>query len=393
MTKPFGFEKPVGMRDTLPPAREVKESLRQTIASEFAGWGYRFVETPTLEYFDTVGQATAISEHHLFKLLDAEGRTLVLRPDLTAPIARLAASTREDEALPLRFAYDANVFRAQQREGGHPSEFEQIGVELIGDQTVTGDAEVIALLAAVLQKSGVGQFQIALGHIGYVNTLLQAVTGRDGEAQRLKRFLYEKNHVGYREYVRSLSLAKVDEDRLLQLLELRGESECLQHAEALIDSEQRKNTVGKLASLYHYLTDYGVGDRVVFDLTLVNHMEYYTGIVFEGYAHPVGFPLCNGGRYDELLARFGRPLPATGFGIFFDRLLEAACIKRRSQMGRTCIIYSKDRHEEAVRLAQKRRAKGEVVVLQNRSGIKNEDSFLQSFAQIVDCTTGAQKGE
>lgn len=126
------FEKPLGMRDTLPNLYMMKEEVRVTMANEMKRWGYQFIETPTLEYYETVGTASAILDTQLFKLLDHEGHTLVLRPDMTAPIARVAASKLLKEKLPQRLAYSANVFRAQQREGGRPAEFEQIGVECIG---------------------------------------------------------------------------------------------------------------------------------------------------------------------------------------------------------------------------------------------------------------------
>src|SRR5699024_5727919 len=116
MYKPFGFEKPLGMRDTLPSLYKTKEQLRMNALAEIKSYGYRLLETATLEYYDTVRAATAIPEQQLFKLLDNQGRSLVLRPDMTAPIARIAASTLNNEAYQLRLAYDANVFRAQRHE-------------------------------------------------------------------------------------------------------------------------------------------------------------------------------------------------------------------------------------------------------------------------------------
>ena len=148
------FEKPLGMRDTLPDLYETKKRLRTAIEVEMLRWGYQFIETPALEYYETVGAASAILDEYLFKLLDKQGHTLVLRPDMTAPIARVAASKLLKDGLPLRLAYSANVYRAQQREGGRPAEFEQIGIECISDDTVSADAEVIALMISSLQAAG-----------------------------------------------------------------------------------------------------------------------------------------------------------------------------------------------------------------------------------------------
>ncbi len=150
------------------------------------------IETPTLEYYETVGMASAILDQQLFKLLDKQGNTLVLCPDMTAPIARVVASSLKRANYPLRLAYQSLVYRAQQYEAGKPTEFEQVGVELIGDSTVSADGEVIALMAAALKKAGLTDFKIAIGHVGYLQALLLDSVQSEERAQALMRFLYEK---------------------------------------------------------------------------------------------------------------------------------------------------------------------------------------------------------
>ncbi len=178
-------------------------------------WGYRFIETPTLEYHETVGDASAILDQQLFKLLDQQGHTLVLRPDMTAPIARIAASKLlKDEESALRLAYSDSVFRAQQREGGRPAEFEQVGIECIGDPSVSADGEVIALMVETLREAGLKHFKVSVGHIGFVQELFKGIVGTDERADILRRFLYEKNYVGYRRHVEDLSLSSIDKERL-----------------------------------------------------------------------------------------------------------------------------------------------------------------------------------
>ena len=321
--KLFMFEKPLGMRDTLPFLYELKKQVRSVMAEEIERWGYEFIETPTLEYYETVGAASAIADHRLFKLLDQQGHTLVLRPDMTAPIARVAASRLYDDGNPLRLAYNANVFRAQQREGGRPAEFEQIGVELIGDGTVAADAEVISLMVALLKRVGLGRFSVAIGHIGYVNALFLEILGNEERASVLRRFLYEKNYVGYREHVKSWPLSSIDQKRLLDLLSLRGGTDVIEQAKTLVTSEEGRRASDELAALMAALRTYGVAEAVKLDMALVSHMSYYTGILFDVYAEQVGFPIGNGGRYDDLLAKFSRPAPATGVGLRVDRLIEA----------------------------------------------------------------------
>ncbi|WP_377887741.1 ATP phosphoribosyltransferase regulatory subunit [Alkalihalobacillus sp. R86527] len=382
MTVPFVFEKPLGMRDTLPVLYDLKATIRQRIQGVTETWGYRFMNTPTLEYYETVGDASAILDQQLFKLLDQRGQTLVLRPDMTAPIARVAASSLKHEPFPLRLAYDSNVFRAQEDEGGKPAEFEQIGVELIGDGTTSADAEVIALMAEVLNKAGLEEYQIAIGHVGFIQELFLSIVGNEDRAATLRRFLYEKNYVGYRQHVREMALSSIDQKRLMALLTLRGDGSKLSEAIELLPTDKGEKVLSDLRTLLESLDSYGVAHRVKFDFTLVSHMSYYTGVVFEGYANNLGVPLSNGGRYDELLSRFNRPAQATGFGIRLDHLAEALN-PQREELLPAAIIFSPERKKEAIQQATERRSNGERVVMQELSGVKDLDAYSEGFEDVV----------
>ncbi|WP_017726305.1 ATP phosphoribosyltransferase regulatory subunit [Halalkalibacterium ligniniphilum] len=391
MSKPFMFEKPSGMRDTLPDLYQTKKAIREQMEEEIRLWGYEAIETPTLEYYDTVGVASAILDQQLFKLLDQQGNTLVLRPDMTAPIARLVASSLKDRAYPLRLAYTSNVYRAQQNEGGKPAEFEQLGVELIGDGTSSADGEVIALMVAALKRAGLKTFKVAIGHVGYVNALLLDVVGNEERAEGLRRFLYEKNYVGYREHVKGLNLSSIDKSRLLSLLKLRGGRQAIDDAASLIQTAEGEVVLNEMTKLWDVLESYGVADYVKLDLNLVLHMSYYTGVVFEGYGNRLGVPLCSGGRYDDLLTKFERPAQATGFGVRLDLLAEAIGEKPIEQK-QTCIMFSNERRDEAVALASEKRRDGIAVVLQDISGVTDLDSMSDQYGEVIYCIGKAGKG-
>ncbi|WP_322972542.1 ATP phosphoribosyltransferase regulatory subunit [Pseudalkalibacillus salsuginis] len=381
MTKPLVFEKPLGMRDTLPDLYEIKSKSRSAMEHAVQKWGYRFMQTPTIEYYDTVGEASATLEQQLFKLLDQEGKTLVLRPDMTAPIARVAASTMQGQSQPMRIAYSANVFRAQQQEGGHPAEFEQFGVELIGDGSTSADGEVIALMIETLEHVGLRNFQVAVGHLGYVDVLFKEILGTDERVEKLKRFLYEKNYVGYKQHVKKLPLSSIDQKRLLDFLHLRGENK-LEDAEKLITSTRGYEAIEELHALRECLKAFGVNELTTLDLTLVSHMTYYTGVVFEGYAPELGSPISNGGRYDDLLGKFDKEAKATGFGIDLDYLMEAI------QRGETepfthCVIFSEKHRKEAYAFVRKLRDKGGMVVAQDIKGIESLDAYTEQFSNVT----------
>ncbi|WP_449622951.1 ATP phosphoribosyltransferase regulatory subunit [Robertmurraya sp. Marseille-Q9965] len=382
MSQLFMFEKPLGMRDTLPELYEAKSQVRNAIGNEMKQWGYQFMETPALEYYETVGTASAILDQQLFKLLDSQGHTLVLRPDMTAPIARVAASKLLKEDLPLRLAYSASVFRAQQREGGRPAEFEQIGVEMIADETVSADGEVIALMVSALKQANLENFQISVGHIGFVQELFLQILGTEERAQSLTKFLYEKNFVGYREHVKGLNLSSIDKQRLLDFLRLKGGEEVLDFAHDLLENGKGREALLQLQQLWEIVVDYGEQEKLKFDLTLVSHMSYYTGILFEVYADQVGFPIGNGGRYNLLVEKFGKTTGATGFALRLDRLLEALGELKKAEPAH-CILFSDERRKEAFQLARDKRGEDVKVVLQDINGVRNLDQFTEQYGEVT----------
>ncbi|RFU67058.1 ATP phosphoribosyltransferase regulatory subunit [Bacillus sp. V59.32b] len=381
MTKPFMFEKPLGMRDTLPLLYETKAVIRNKMSEEISKWGYQFIETPALEFYETIGEASAILDAQLFKLLDREGHTLVLRPDMTAPIARMAASKLLKQQTPIRLAYSENVYRAQQREGGKPAEFEQIGIECIGNDSISADAEIISLLVSALKAAGLDGFKVSIGHIGFLQELFISILGNEERAANLRKFLYEKNYVGYREHVKSLPLSSIDKQRLIQFISLRGGEESIDNAMKLLENNKGKNTLYELKELLAQLKEFGVEQYISFDLTLVSHMSYYTGTLFEVYAAEIGSPIGNGGRYDSLLQKFGWNVPATGFAIRMDQLAEALG-ELKSGEPIECVLFSSEYRKEALAYAQKRRLEGKRVTTQDINAVQNVDSFTAIFSKV-----------
>ena len=364
MAKPRGFEKPAGVKDYLPHVVAKLRHIEQQVLECMKRWGYEQIMTPTMEYYDTVGVASATSDSKLFKLLNNRGTTLVLRSDMTAPIARVAASLLKDAPLPLRLSYHANVFRAIEEEAGREAEFFQTGVELIGDPTPEADAEVVALAIASLQAAGVSRFKIAIGHVGFLNGLLKEKLSESAEAQRvLKAYLLSRDHVGYRERLRSLGLPEQAERELEDILRLRGGQETCRQAKSLSGDPAARAAIDHLCAIWDVLDAYGVTEHVLIDLTMIGDFSYYTGMTFEGYAADLGFPVVSGGRYDNLLAQFGRPSPATGFALKTTRILDLVDGGAdESGRGRTLIGYDAAGRAAALARAGRLRAEGLVAV-------------------------------
>ncbi|OXM85018.1 ATP phosphoribosyltransferase regulatory subunit [Paenibacillus rigui] len=363
MSKPKVFEKPTGVKDYLPEAVAKLRTIKSNVLECMERWGYREIMTPTLEFYDTVGVASSTEDRKLFKLLDRNGTTLVMRSDITAPIARVVGSLLKEEAFPIRLSYHANVFRAFEAEAGRDAEFFQTGVELVGDASSESDAEVIALAIASLQAAGVKEFKIALGHVGFLTGLFNETLQARSEAQQaLKECLLNRDYVGYRDTIKSLELAPEVQKELEGILRLRGGQEICAQAKQVTKDPMAQQSIAHLCEVWDVLQAYGVSEHVLIDLTMIGDFSYYTGMTFEGYASDLGFPVCSGGRYDNLLTQFGRPAPATGFALKTNRILEVVSKQPNEPLQRILVAYTAAQREAAFAKARELRALDGVMV-------------------------------
>ncbi len=310
---------PEGMRDLLPAEAQRRAAVEMALREEFRRWGYREVVTPTLEFLETFvrGAGPGVVDR-LFKIVDRGGELLALRPEMTVPIARLAATRLLQEVpTPLRVSYIAPVFRGQEAGRGRLREFTQAGVELIGDATPDADAEVIALAVECLRRAGVEEPALHIGELGFLTDALNAIPEEEQDEVRMR--LYRKEFAGIEGDVSDPALARF----LRALPDLHG-PDAAARAVPLARSERGAAALRRLSGILERLADYGVADRVTIDLSVIRDFTYYTGVVFEAYGPGSGYPLLGGGRYDGLLARFGTDSPATGFAIGIERVLSVA---------------------------------------------------------------------
>jgi len=363
MSKPKVFEKPTGVKDYLPDTVAKLRRIETNVLECMHKWGYRQIITPTLEYYDTVGVASSTTDRRLFKLLDKKGTTVVLRSEMTGPIARVVGSLLKDHPFPLRLSYHSNVFRAFEEEAGREAEFFQTGVELVGDGSADADAEVVALAIACLKAAGVRDFKIAIGHVGFLNGLFQeALSGREEEQSALKERLLQRDHVGYRNLLAGYGLEDSVRSELEGILRLRGGQEICEQARGLSLDRLAQDAIQHLCEVWDVLKAYGVSEHVLIDLTMIGDFTYYTGMTFEGYAADLGFPVCSGGRYDNLLKQFDRPAAATGFALKTNRMLEVAVCDPAEELYRVLVVYTPRKVGEALAHAQELRSRPNVMV-------------------------------
>jgi len=316
---------PEGVQDYLPEECYYKRQAEQLVAELFEQWGYEEVQTPSFEYYDVFAGAAAgigqVQQEQMHKFVDEQGRLLVLRPDLTLPIARVAATKLLDAPLPLRLCYRGNGFGYTMHTAGRQQEFAQIGIELMGEAGLKADAEVLMIGMRALQAAGVGFFQIEVGHMAFCKALfgsplLQAANGK------LRELVEQKNMPALRALLDTMALPERLHKALLALPSLFGSIEVLDEAEAITDMPECRAAIQQLRTLYDKISAVGLQHLVTFDLGMVQEMEYYSGITFRGMAPGLGYPLLSGGRYDGLLGTFGKPMPATGCAIGVRELLQ-----------------------------------------------------------------------
>ena len=306
---------------------------------------------------------------------------------MTTPIARIAASKLLKEKNPLRLAYFANVFRAQQQEGGRPAEFEQLGLELIGDFSAYGDSEIVNAAAELLNVLGVESFRITIGHAGILTAILENNTNNQEQVNALRQLLVEKNFVGFEEMLKELQLTEEQKGQLTRMVESSIEASPLQNFRAFLTDEQQVlldhvETLQKLLNVQ--LSDPLL---ISFDFTLASHMSYYTGMLFEIHAAGSGFPIGSGGRYDELFRLFDEEVGATGFGIRVDRLLEVLPDKTVKEK-HTLILFEEGFYQKSNELAEERRSKSERVTLQYAESVLDLDVFKQNFDEVIMVSEG-----
>jgi ATP phosphoribosyltransferase regulatory subunit len=294
---------PSGTRDVLPDELRELRAITEGIRGVLDTRGYGEVATPALEYEEVLVRGDAAAADPAYKLFDEHGDVLALRSDMTIPIARVVASRYPTAELPLRFCYFQHAYRSVQPKRGQPREMLQAGVELVGAPGPEGAAEALLVLCEALEAAGLENWRVGLGDASLYPRLLDRVGVPEGARAQILHELVTRDYVGLAREVETFGAPE-----LLELPQRRGTADILDVPEA-----------DGLAAL-HALLPERVAERMIFDLGLTRPLSYYTGAVFEVYDAALGAPLGGGGRYDDLLGRFGRPLPACGWALDVERL-------------------------------------------------------------------------
>ena len=315
---------PDGVQDILFEECYLKRNLEQKLRTLFKSSGYSELETPTIEFYDVfTSDEGVMPQENMFKFFDQQGRILVLRPDITVPVARITATKCREAAYPLRFSYIGNVFRYNDFGGGKQNEFTQAGIEVLGVNTPESDAEVISVAINALKASGLESFQVDIGQVEFFNGLMEETGLSDENISQVCKLIDRKDYVGLEEFLNRCDIKEDLKKLIFELPGFFGSADVIERVESLKLNERSREALENIRQVLSILEDYGLMQYISVDLGMLRGLDYDTGIIFRGFTYGVGFPILTGGRYDRLVGEFGKDCPATGFSLGINMIMMA----------------------------------------------------------------------
>ena len=344
--KRWNIYTPEGVQDILFSQCRLKRKLEADLRSVFTSRGFMEIETPTIEFYDVFGgERGLLKQESMYKFCDAKGRLLVLRPDMTIPVARIAATRIKEEAWPLKCCYIGNAFCYDELGGGKQNEYTQAGAEILGVLSPEADAEVIAMAVKAIKTCGIDDFQIDIGQVDFFKGIMEESGLSPDEVEEVRELIDRKDFVGVEQV---MTRHKVDEDLktlILNLPRLFGNKDIIMGINQKNIGAKAVDALDYLKAVLEILEDKGLSRYVSIDLGMVQSLNYYTGIVFRGYTFGIGFPILSGGRYDSLVSKFGKDCPATGFTLGVNLVMMALERQNKAENtrpGGVLVTYERD---------------------------------------------------
>lgn len=314
---------PEGSRDLISEECYKKEEIKRFLEENMEIWGYEQIITPTLEYYDIFNShPEGFKQEDMYKFFDNKGKILVLRPDMTIPIARVVSTKLREYDRPIRIRYTSNIYRVNEAFGGKANEITHCGAELIGKETLEGDLEVIFLSIKLLKSLGLEGFKIELGHMGIITSIFNEINITDELKEKIAS-LIERKRLGELEIIlESIEMLESHKEFLKKLPWLFGNYEILKQVKELDIYEKIKESIEYLETLVDGIRKLKLEEYVSLDMGMIPKINYYTGVIIRGYVQGVGRYVLQGGRYDRLINSFGIDNGAIGFAIDIDSLLD-----------------------------------------------------------------------
>lgn len=349
------------MRDFTVDECKRRNKIIETITERFSKWGYSEVSTPIVEYYKTFNHKTQdLQEEEMYKFFDSRGRILVLRPDMTVPVARLVNTKLKDMKLPLKLFYNAEVFRVHESFEGKRNEYLDCGIELIGASGEKTDLEVLVTALEVLKALDTKkEFKLEIGNVNILKSALKDMNLSIDNQNKVIELINKKSLTSLREYLDDIEIRKEYKEFLNKFPWLFGGYEMIKKAKGLAFNEDMKKNIEYLENLYLNLQKLGYEKYLSVDISMVPRVNYYSGIIFKGYVKEIGSTVIRGGRYDNLLESFGKSIPAIGFSVDVNLLIDSCDYEEKVNSEK--IILSKDNYLEELRKAINKTRNGEKI--------------------------------
>lgn len=341
------------------------EYIINTIKNQFNTYGYKQIKTPAFEQYDLYSIVTSsIDQNEMIKIVDYTGDVLVLRPDITIPITRRLAQEKDKLTQERRYFYIQDIFR-QSFERGKQIENTQAGIECFGAASAEIDAEVIALACDTLSELRLSDIKIEMGDAGFFQELIKSLNLSENQQTDLRKLIQAKNAVDIKPFLERLDVEQEIADSIASIPFLYGNTDkVLKKARKIYNTEIMIKKLNHLEEVYSILKMYGLEDKVILDLGLINHMGYYSDIIFQGFVGEIGEPVLMGGRYDKLAEEFGSSIKAIGFACKVDTLLKAVeeDLLPKLTLHDIHVCYEKDEMTEAIDFTRQARKQNYSVV-------------------------------
>lgn len=315
---------PDGMHDILLEECEHKDEIEESFKKVYTQSGFNEIMSPMLEFYDVFNASSKIiDQEKMYKLFDNRGRILVLRPEMTTPIARIASTKFNKSFYPLKLWYNAEIFRVNEDMNGKMNEITQSGVEIIGSSSIKADVEVIETSINALKKAGVTNFIIEIGQANFFKSIIESTKLNEEESEIVRLLIENKSFTELEKFIDNKK-DKIDEEDIKILKEIPkmfGGIEVVDYALSITKNDGAVKSLLNIKEIYKMLNAIGDSSYIKIDLGMVQHIKYYTGIIFRAFGSELKGVLLSGGRYDNLLGQFGEDAPATGFAINVDNVL------------------------------------------------------------------------
>ena len=321
------IDTPRGMDDLLPSEMALKRKIEDVIREVFRLYGYLEIETPTVEYYELFAAKSGEEiRERMFDFEDKAGRRLVLRPEVTASIARVVSTKLKAWPQPLRLGYIADCYRYDEPQWGRRRRFWQGGFELFGSRSPLADAEILQVSYEVFEKIGLRKQFFKVGHIGILREILGCYGIEEEDQNKVLSMLDRKMKEQAIDFMEKKGVEKSAITAVENLINLEGrdhEKIFRQAEEILSPWEKARKCLENLIEIVEIAKAGGVNAPITISPGLARGLEYYDGFIFEQGVEGVQISFNGGGRYDKLVELFGgKPTPGVGCAIGITRILQ-----------------------------------------------------------------------